>query len=168
MTQSRRIVLAARPTGMCDADTVRTEVVPVPEPGDSEAVVRLNWISIDPTIRTRMDDAPGYLPPIELGAVIRSGGIGDVAASNNDAYPVGATVFGTFGWQDHALVGGTHGNAQIIPDGVDPTAALSVFGTTGMTAYFGSGAILDACLGQPPRSRPTWSPGHWRTRSSAG
>ena len=129
---------------MCDGDTVRTEMVPVPEPADGEAVVRVQWLSIDPTIRTWMDDAPGYLPPIEVGAVIRSGGIGTVEVSKNADFPVGATVFGMLGWQDHALVGGAHGSAQVVPDGVDPTAALSVFGTTGMTAYFG---LLD--IGEP-------------------
>lgn len=144
MTQSRRLVLATRPDGMCDATTVRTEWVPVPEPANGEAVIRLRWLSIDPTIRTWMDDAPGYLPPIGIGEVVRSGAIGEVVASQNDAYPVGAMVFGMFGWQDHALVGGEHGEAQVIPDGVDPTAALSVFGTTGMTAYFG---LLD--IGRP-------------------
>lgn len=144
MTTSRRLVLAHRPEGMCDDTTVRTESVPVPEPGPGEAVVRVQWLSIDPTIRTWMDDAPGYLPPIGIDEVVRSGGIGEVVASRNDAYPVGATVFGTLGWQDHAVVGGPGNGAQVLPDGVDPTIALSVLGITGMTAYFG---LLD--IGRP-------------------
>ncbi len=142
---SRRLVLAARPSGMVDDSVVRLETVDVPEPGPGEAVVRVRYLSIDPTIRTWMDDAPGYLPPIEIGAVIRSGGIGEVVASNSDAYAVGDTVFGMLGWQDHAVVGGRGGTmAQVVPGEVDPTAALSVFGTTGMTAYFG---LLD--IGRP-------------------
>ena len=124
MTDSRRLVLANRPSGMVDADTVRTERVPVPEPGPGEAVVRVQWVSIDPTIRTWMDDAPGYLPPIAIDAVVRSGGIGEVVASNNDDYPVGATVFGMLGWQDHAVIGAPGATAQVVPEGVDPTAAL--------------------------------------------
>ena len=144
MTDSRRLVLAARPSGMCDDTTVRLETVPVPEPAEGEAVVKVQWLSIDPTIRTWMDDAPGYLPPIELGAVVRSGGIGQVVSSKNADYPVGATVFGMLGWQDHAVVGGDEASAQVVPDGVEATAALSVFGATGMTAYFG---LLD--IGQP-------------------
>jgi len=143
--QSRRLVLATRPSGMVDDSVVRVENVAVPEPGDGEAVVRVRYLSIDPTIRTWMDDAPGYLPPIEIDAVIRSGGIGEVVASENDHYAVGDTVFGMLGWQDHAVIGGGDGvTAQVVPEGVDPTAALSVFGTTGMTAYFG---LLD--IGQP-------------------
>jgi NADPH-dependent curcumin reductase CurA len=141
---SRRIVLAQRPTGRVAADDVRLEEGPIPEPGPGQAVVRVTHLSIDPTIRTWMDDAPGYLPPIELGAVIRSGGLGTVVASQNDRFPVGATVFGMLGWQDHAVVDDTPGAAQVVPEGMDPTAVLSVFGVTGMTAYFG---LLD--IGRP-------------------
>ncbi len=143
---SRRLVLARRPSGMVDDTVVRLDTVPVPEPGPGEAVVRVQYLSIDPTIRTWMDDAPGYLPPIEIDAVIRSGGIGEVIASNSDQYAVGDTVFGMLGWQDHAVVGGADGMAQVVPGEIDPTAALSVFGTTGMTAYFG---LLD--VGQPKK-----------------
>ena len=91
---SRRLILASRPEGMVDASVVTVETVPVPEPEPGQAVVAVQYLSIDPTIRTWMDDAPGYLPPIELGAVIRSGGIGEVVASASDAYPVGSMPSG--------------------------------------------------------------------------
>lgn len=142
--QSRRLVLAQRPSGMVDDTIVRVETVAVPEPGPGEAVVKVSHLSIDPTIRTWMDDAPGYLPPIEIDAVIRSGGPGTVVASQNDHFPVGASVFGMLGWQDHAVIDETPGAGQVVPDGMDPTAVLSVFGVTGMTAYFG---LLD--IGEP-------------------
>ena len=141
---SRRLVLAQRPEGMVGDGDVRLETGSVPEPADGEAVIRIEWISIDPTIRTWMDDAPGYLPPIEIDAVVRAGAIGTVVASKSDRYPVGATAFGMMGWQDHAIVDEGENTAQIVPDGVDPTAAISVFGVTGMTAYFG---LLD--IGRP-------------------
>ena len=145
MTESsRRLVLAQRPQGMVDEQVCRMETGPVPEPADGEAVVRVRWLSIDPTIRTWMDDAPGYLPPIELGAVVRCGALGEVIATRSDRYPLGATVFGMMGWQDHAIVDSAAATAQVVPDGVDPTAALSIFGVTGMTAYFG---LLD--IGRP-------------------
>ncbi|MGI8755977.1 MAG: NADP-dependent oxidoreductase [Acidimicrobiales bacterium] len=141
---SRRIVLAKRPDGMVDDSVVRLEHVPVPEPGDGEAVVRVQYLSIDPTIRGWMNDAPGYLPPIEIGAVVRSGAIGEVVASRSDRFAVGDAVFGMLGWQDHAVIGGAEATAQVVPAGVEPTDALSVFGVTGMTAYFG---LLD--VGRP-------------------
>jgi NADPH-dependent curcumin reductase CurA len=141
---SRRITLAQRPKGVPDDDVFEVTSVDVPEPGDGEAVVRVQWLSIDPTIRGWMDDKPGYLPPIEIGAPIRSGAIGEVVASRTDRYAVGDTVFGMLGWQDHAVLSAGGITAQVVPEGVDPTAALSVFGTTGMTAYFG---LLD--VGKP-------------------
>ncbi len=141
---SRRIVLATRPTGMVDDTTTRLEVVDVPEPSPGQAVVWVHHLSIDPTIRTWMDDAPGYLPPIEIDAVIRSGAIGEVIATASDRYAVGDTVFGMMGWQDHAVIDEGESVAQVVPSGVDPTLAMSVLGVTGMTAYFG---LLD--IGRP-------------------
>src|ERR1044072_3466276 len=61
---NRRLVLAERPTGNVDESTVRLEEEDAPEPGDGEALVRNRFLSIDPTIRTWMDDAPGSPPPV--------------------------------------------------------------------------------------------------------
>ncbi len=76
--RNRRLVLAQRPTGMVDESTIRVEEQDVPEPGDGEALARVRWLSIDPTIRTWMDDAPGYLPPIAIDDVVRGAGIAEV------------------------------------------------------------------------------------------
>ena len=134
---NRTLVLAARPTGMVDASTVRRNDGPVPVPGEGEALVRVRYLSIDPTIRTWMDDAPGYLPPIGIGEVIRGAGIGEVVTSNSARYAVGDLVFGTLGWQDFALAGEGGAAVQVLPAGVEPTLALNLFGVNGMTAYFG-------------------------------
>ncbi len=134
---NRRLVLAQRPTGMVDESTVRLERAPVPEPGPGQALVRVRYLSIDPTIRTWMNDAAGYLPPIDIGAPIRSAGIGEVVTSHTARFGVGELVFGMLGWQDYALVGDGAVEAQILPPGIDPPTALNIFGITGMTAYFG-------------------------------
>src|SRR3984957_15086718 len=99
---NRTLVLAARPSGMVDGSTVRKSDGPVPVPGPNQALVRVRFLSIDPTIRTWMDDAPGYLPPIGIGDVIRGAGIGEVVESRSAAYAVGDLVFGMLGWQDFA------------------------------------------------------------------
>jgi NADPH-dependent curcumin reductase CurA len=134
--RNRRMVLAERPTGMVDERTVRLEEVDIPEPGADEALARVRYISIDPTIRTWMDDAPGYLPPIAIDEVVRSGGIVEVVQSNSEQYTPGDLLFGFSGWQDYVLASAASGY-QALPDGVSPTLALSLFGITGMTAYFG-------------------------------
>jgi hypothetical protein len=133
---NRRMVLAERPSGMVDESTVRMEEGEVPEPGDGEALARVRYISIDPTIRTWMDDAPGYLPPIAIDEVVRSGGVAEIVQSNSDDYKPGEMVFGFTGWQEYVLASQA-GGYQGLPAGVPPTLALSLFGVTGMTAYFG-------------------------------
>ncbi len=135
--RNRRLVLAERPSGMVDEDTTRLEETEVPVPGEGEALVRVRYISIDPTIRTWMDDAPGYLPPIAIDEVVRSGGVGEVVESRTDAYRQGQMLFGVTGWQDYVIADQGERAMQPLPEGVPPTAALGVFGITGMTAYFG-------------------------------
>jgi NADPH-dependent curcumin reductase CurA len=118
---------------------------PVPEPGEGEAVVKIEYFSLDPAMRGWVRDERSYLPPIELGAVMRSGAAGRVIASKNPSLPVGAGVMGMLGWQEYALIGGNTGAmANVLPEGVDLVDALSIFGSTGITAYFG---LLD--IGQP-------------------
>ena len=134
----RRILLATRPHGLVDGSNLTLDdSAPVPEPGEGQVLVKVSHLSIDPTIRTWMDDAPGYLPPIGIGDVIRSGGIGEVVVSRNDALPVGSTVFGTLGWQEFVLVDAADRLTTVVPPGLDPTLVLGVLGLTGMTAYFG-------------------------------
>lgn len=134
---NRRIVLAKRPSGLVDDDTVRMESESAPEPADGEALVQVRYLSIDPTIRTWMDDVPSYLPPIQIDEVIRSGGVGEVIESKTDAYQPGQLVFGMTGWQDYAIVDAGERAMQVLPDGVPPGIAIGILGVTGMTAYFG-------------------------------
>jgi len=144
LSVTRQLVLAQRPKGLVNESTCRLVEIPSPAPGPEEALVRVSHLSIDPTIRTWMDDAPGYLPAIELGGVIRSGGIGEVIESNNDAMPVGSKVFGMTGWQDHCIA---DRGFQVIPEGVDALLAINVMGVTGMTGYFGVVDVLKVQAG---------------------
>jgi NADPH-dependent curcumin reductase len=135
---NRQVVLAQRPVGMVDASTTSLVDVPVPECGPNEALIKVGLVSIDPTIRTWMNDAPGYLPAIELGAVIRSGGTGVVVESNSERYNVGDIVYGMTNWQEWALA--TEQNRfTVVPTGLglDLGTVMNVLGTTGLTAFFG-------------------------------
>ena len=135
--RNRRLVLAERPSGMVDSSTVRVEESDIPEPAAGEALARVRFLSIDPTIRTWMDDVPGYLPPIAIDEVVRSGGIAEVLRSNSDRYSPGQLLFGMTGWQDYVIADDGERSMQALPPGVPPTVALGLFGITGMTAYFG-------------------------------
>jgi NADPH-dependent curcumin reductase len=133
----RRIVLVERPSGMVDDATTRLESCPVPEPGPGEALVNVRYLSMDPTIRTWMDDAPGYLPPIGLGETVRGAGVGEIVRSNCARYAPGDLVVGFTGWQDYTIADESSASMQVIPPGIDPALVLSVLGVNGMTAYFG-------------------------------
>jgi hypothetical protein len=139
--RNRRVVLAERPTAMVDERTTRVEELDVPEPGPGEALAKVRYVSIDPTIRTWMDDAPGYLPPIGIGEVVRSGGVAEVLSSNCDLYEPGDLLFGLTGWQDYVIADAGERAMQKLPAGVTPTAALGVLGLNGVTAYFGVLAV---------------------------
>ena len=135
--RNRRLLLAERPSAMVGEQTVSLDETEIPEPGAEEALAQVRYLSIDPTIRTWMDDAPGYLPPIAIGEVVRSGGVAEVLSSNSERYAIGDYVFGMTGWQDYVIAGEGGRTMQVLPAGVSPTTALGVLGVNGMTAYFG-------------------------------
>ncbi len=141
MPSNRRITLAQRPIGFVAPECFATDEVDVRTPGPGEVLIKVEWLSIDPTIRGWMA-RDTYLPAIAIGAEIRSSGLGTVIESNAEAIAVGSTVFGDVGWQQYAVMAGA--DVRVIPDSVGPEAALSVFGITGQTAYFG---LLD--VGRP-------------------
>jgi NADPH-dependent curcumin reductase len=143
---NRRLILAERPSGVVDEKTTRMEEAPVPTVGPGQALVRVRYLSIDPTIRTWMNDAPGYLPPIAIGDVVRGAGVAEVVESRSDHYAPGDQVYGMTGWQDFALVGEGADAMRVIPPGVAPELTLNVLGVNGMTAYFG---LLDVGRMQP-------------------
>jgi NADPH-dependent curcumin reductase len=129
--------LAARPVGMLkDSDIERRdEALPETlEPGT--ILVETMYLSVDPTQRIWMEH-DSYLPAIQIGEVVRSLGAGRVLRSNADGYSEGDFVSGLLGWQTHAVVSVRHGGATKLPPNLPLTSALSVFGLTGMTAYFG-------------------------------
>jgi NADPH-dependent curcumin reductase CurA len=110
---------------MVDEQTVRMEQDTVPSPGAGEALARVRYLSIDPTIRTWMDDAPGYLPPIGIDEVVRAGGIAEVLESNTERYEPGQLLFGMTGWQDYVIADEGERVMQALPPGVPPTTSPS-------------------------------------------
>ncbi len=147
MPRNRRYLLRNRPSGRIDADTFELDEQPVPAVGEGQALVRVDWISIDPTNRIWIKDIPTYLPPVGIGEVMRAGGLGEVIASNNPNYAVGQTVQGLLGWQEYAVVSD---ETLVFPvdvgEGVSPSAYLGALGTTGLTAWVG---IHDIAKPQP-------------------
>jgi NADPH-dependent curcumin reductase CurA len=122
---------------MVDGSTTEVVEVEVPEIEDGQALIAVRYLSIDPTIRTWMDDAPGYLPPIGIGEVIRAGGAGEVIETKSDRYQVGDLVTGLTGWQEYVVADEGFNAMGRPPAGLDLPVVMNVLGTTGVTAYAG-------------------------------
>ena len=80
--------------------------VEVPDAGDGEILVRNAFVSVDPYMRGRMNDTRSYVPPFALGEPLTGGAVGQVVASRNDRWPVGAWVVHDLGWREVAVSDG--------------------------------------------------------------
>jgi NADPH-dependent curcumin reductase CurA len=136
-TTNRRVVLRSRPVGLLRPDDVALEeAVPLPELAEGEALIEVDWIGIDATVRTWLSQAEGYLPAVEVGEVVRASGIGRVVATRCPTLPLGHAVYSLPGWQRYAVVRDDPLSTDLGPE-VDAPAMLSVYGATGLTAYIG-------------------------------
>jgi NADPH-dependent curcumin reductase len=133
---NRQVRLAARPSGLPRLADWQFTNEAVPAPGAGEFVTEISHLSIDPAMRGWMNAGASYVPPVEIGAVMRAGGIGRVTASEHPGFAVGDYVYGTFGVQEYATSDG-RGVLKLDLSLADPTAYLGVLGMTGLTAYFG-------------------------------
>jgi NADPH-dependent curcumin reductase CurA len=133
---NRQVVLRRRPTGLVQPDDVELVPAPVPELAEGEALVRTTYLGIDAAVRTWLDDGRGYLPPVAIGDPVRAAGVGEVVATRCDAYAVGDVVTHLPGFQELAVVRDDV-FTTVIPGVTDQLAMLTVYGSTGATAYFG-------------------------------
>jgi len=138
---NRQWILKKRPVGDIKPHDLELIESPLPIPGEGEFLVRTLYLSLDPTNRIWMSDMEQYMPPVQIGEVMRGGTLGVVERSNHPDFKPGNIVSGLVGWQEYAVLSG----GQKLPKGPLPlTAYMSVLGMTGATAYFG---LLD--IGKP-------------------
>ncbi|SMF60136.1 NADP-dependent oxidoreductase [Pseudobacteriovorax antillogorgiicola] len=141
---NKHFKLARRPEGMAKQDDFEMAEAPVPELKDGEFLIQTDYISLDPTNRIWMADIDQYMPPVQVGEVMRAGGVGTVIESKHSGFEKGDIVSGIIGWQTHAVSNGDF--VQKVPPlgNVPKSALLGPLGMTGTTAYFG---LLD--IGKP-------------------
>ena len=140
---NRKFTLASRPVGMPKESDFKLVEVPALAPNAGEMLVKSLYISVDPYMRGRMNDAKSYAAPVEIGGVMVGGVAGQVIASNHSQFATGDIVQGEFGWQQYAISNGK-GLRKIDPTIGPISTSLGVLGMPGLTAYFG---LLD--IGQP-------------------
>jgi NADPH-dependent curcumin reductase CurA len=134
---NRRVVLRRRPEGMLRHEDVEIEDgVPLPDLADGEALMKVEWLGLDATVRTWLSKAEGYLPAVEVGETVRASGIGRVVATRCETFPLGHLVYGLPGWQHFGVVRDDPFATHLGTD-VDVPAMLAVLGATGLTAYVG-------------------------------
>ncbi|WP_313407602.1 NADP-dependent oxidoreductase [Aeromicrobium sp.] len=136
MTTTKRTTLAQRPTGMPDDSTWKTEEVDLPAPSDGEFLVKVDHISLDPAMRGWLNDVRSYLPPVQIGEVMRAAVTGTVVESNHADFAVGDAVTGTLGVTEYVVTDGT-GVQKIDTSVAGPATWLGALGMPGLTAYHG-------------------------------
>ena len=145
---NRQFLLAKRPSGAVRRDDFTYQEVPVPALADGQILLRNKYLSLDPAMRGWMNEGKSYIPPVQLGEVMRALGVGEVIESKNPKFAKGDHVQGAIGVQDY-FVGEPKGFYKVDTNLAPLPLYLSALGMTGMTAYF---ALLDVGL---PKSGDT-------------
>jgi len=141
--KNRQVLLASRPSGAVSLDNFTVADGDVGEPAQGEVLVRNIFMSVDPYMRSRMNDAKSYIPPFQIGEVLQAGVVGEVVASNFDGIDKGDHVMGMLGWENYSICDGRL--LRKLPQSSAPLSwHLGILGMPGMTAYVGLMKIAEA------------------------
>ena len=139
----KAIKLVKRPTLTITPDLFETVVLETPELEAGQILLKQTHMSLDPAMKGWMsEDRNSYIPPVELGEIMRSSGVAEVVESKNDKFKVGDRVQGMIGWTEYAVSTGQGLNK--LPPGIPAEAVLCVLALPGLTAYQG---LIE--IGQP-------------------
>jgi NADPH-dependent curcumin reductase CurA len=141
MSSYTSVVLAERPTDkVVPGKTFSTKEHPLLTASnlkDGEVLFQTLYLSLDPAMRGWLNDTRSYIPPVQIGEVMRGVAIGIITASKSSKFTVGSYATGQCGWTEYAILPETKVQPLNLPEGAVPTDALGVMGMTGLTAYFG-------------------------------
>jgi NADPH-dependent curcumin reductase CurA len=145
--KARQIVLAARPQGKPQLTDFRLDETAIPTPSAGQVLLRVQYLSLDPYMRGRMDDRKSYAQPVPLGGVMEGESVAVVVASKHPGYSEGDIVLARTGWRTHAL--SDRADLRKLDPAVAPvTTGLGVLGMPGFTAYGGLRVIGKPKLGE--------------------
>jgi len=147
---NKQIHLVSRPSGPATAANFKMIEAPVPDIGDGQVLVRHHYLSLDPYMRGRMNDAKSYAPPQKLNDVMIGGTVGEVIASKHPLFAIGDRVVGMGGWQQYSIVDGNARGAvrKVDTSRVPLSAYLGAVGMPGVTAWYGLTQIIESKAGQ--------------------
>src|SRR5580692_601718 len=138
--KARQIVLAARPQGRPQLTDFRLEEAAIPTPGAGQILLRVEYLSLDPYMRGRMDDRKSYAQPVPLGGVMPGESVATVIATRHPGYSEGDIVLSQTGWCTHSLSNRAD-LRKLDPASAPVTTGLGVLGMPGFTAYGGLNVI---------------------------
>ncbi|SAK77712.1 alcohol dehydrogenase [Caballeronia hypogeia] len=144
---NRQILLVSRPQGEATASNFKLVETPLEPLAEGEVRVRNHYLSLDPYMRGRMDDAKSYAPPQPLNEVMIGGTVGVVSESRNAAFKAGDSVVGMLGWQEYGTSDGKSLN-KIDTSRVPISAYLGAVGMPGVTAWYGLNCIIEPKAGE--------------------
>ena len=139
LTLNRQLLLQSRPKGLIAPGDLQLKEAPLPELKDGQALARVKYLSIDPTMRVWMA-GDSYLPAVAIGEVMRAFGFAEIVESRHLDYKRGDRVTGLTGLQDYVVVDASAKQSfQRVPKipFVSDTVFLGILGINGLTAYFG-------------------------------
>ncbi|MEP6792126.1 MAG: NADP-dependent oxidoreductase [Ramlibacter sp.] len=150
MPTNKQILLDNRPQGEAVAGNFKLTTTDTPALTDGQVLVRHHFMSLDPYMRGRMNDAKSYAVPQPLGQVMQGGTVGEVVESRNAKYAVGDKVVGFGGWQEYSVVNGEQVGAlrKVDTTHVPLSHYLGAVGMPGVTAWYGLMKIIEPKAGQ--------------------
>ena len=150
MPKNQQIHLDNRPTGEAVASNFKLVASDTPALQEGQVLVRHHFLSLDPYMRGRMNDAKSYAQPQALGQVMGGGTVGEVVESRNSKFEAGDTVVGMGGWQEFSVVDATQLGAlrKVDTTHVPLSAYLGAVGMPGVTAWYGLVKIIAPKVGE--------------------
>lgn len=150
MPRNRQFLLDSRPQGEASASNFKLVTSETPPLQDGQVLVRHHYLSLDPYMRGRMDDARSYAKPQPLGQVMQGGTVGEVVESRSPGFKPGDKVVGMGGWQEYSVVDPTQPGAlrKVDTSQVPLSYYLGAVGMPGVTAWYGLVKILQPKEGQ--------------------
>jgi NADPH-dependent curcumin reductase len=145
----QRIVLAARPQAEAGLEHFRLESTETPAVPDGHVRVQVHYLSLDPYMRMRMNDAKSYAAPVGVGEVMVGGTVGVVAESRHEGFAVGDSVVCMGGWQEQAVIDARQPVLRKVDASRIPLQAyLGAVGMPGVTAWVGLNHIIEPKAGE--------------------
>jgi NADPH-dependent curcumin reductase len=144
MPKNRQFLLDNRPQGQASASNFKLVATDTPALQDGQVLVKHHYLSLDPYMRGRMDDAKSYAAPQPLGQVMQGGTVGEVVESRAPAFKPGDKVIGMGGWQEYSVVDASQPGAlrKVDTTNVPLSYYLGAVGMPGVTAWYGLNGII--------------------------